>query len=115
MDGLAFSVRLARRVCDGVGTRFGIRADPERRGGHACHDDQMGTTARVMARAVTWPLTPLLSAASFVVLLKTPDTAEPLFAPADVSFVVATLACWLVGVVLTDRVFEQPAGGRSSG
>ena len=33
-----------------------------------------------------------------------------MLAPADVPFVVATIACWLVGVVLTGRAFEQPAG-----
>jgi len=70
----------------------------------------MGPTARVLARALTWSLTPVLLAAAFVVWLEMPDAADPLVAPGDVPFFVATLSCWLVGVVLTGRAFEQPAG-----
>jgi signal transduction histidine kinase len=70
----------------------------------------MGTTGRVLARALTWSLTPALLAASLIVLLEMPDAAEPLLTPADVPYVVATIACWLVGVVLTGRAFEQPSG-----
>jgi signal transduction histidine kinase len=70
----------------------------------------MGPTPRVLARAVTWPLTPLLTVATGAVLLAMPDQAEPFLAPADVPYLVATIACWLVGVVLTGRAFEQRAG-----
>jgi signal transduction histidine kinase len=70
----------------------------------------MGTTARVLVRALTWPLTPLSVVASVVVLLQPPASPEPILRPTDVPFLVAILSCWLVGVVLTGRVFAQPAG-----
>jgi signal transduction histidine kinase len=70
----------------------------------------MGPTGRVLARALTWPLTPLLTVATGAALLARPGHAGPFLAPADVPYVVATIACWLVGVVLTGRAFEQPAG-----
>jgi signal transduction histidine kinase len=43
-------------------------------------------------------------------LVQRPDSAGPLLARGDVPFVVANIACWLVGVVLTWRAFAQPAG-----
>jgi signal transduction histidine kinase len=67
-------------------------------------------TQRWLVRALTWPLTPVLSVATEVVLLEHPATTQPFLDPADVPFVVATVACWLVGVVLTGRVFGQLAG-----
>ncbi len=70
----------------------------------------MGPTARVLVRALTWPLTPALFAATTVALLERPASAGALLTTADVPFVVATLACWLVGIVLTGRAFEQRAG-----
>lgn len=87
-----------------------IRAVPESPRHKACHDGRMGPTVRMLARALTWPLTPVLLAASIVVLLERPASAAPLLTTADVPYVVATVACWLVGVVLTGRVFGQPAG-----
>lgn len=70
----------------------------------------MGPTTRVLARALTWPLAPGLLAATVVVFQKRPTSAGAMLTPADVPFVVAMLACWLVGVVLTGRAFGQPAG-----
>jgi signal transduction histidine kinase len=70
----------------------------------------MGTTGRVLARALTWPLAPALFVANTVVLLQRPATAGSLLKPADLPYVAATIVCWLVGVVLTGRVFAQAAG-----
>jgi signal transduction histidine kinase len=70
----------------------------------------MGPTRRVLVRALTWPVTPALVVATGLVQLAGPPDDEPLLAAADVPFVVATVACWLVGVLLTGKVFAQPAG-----
>jgi signal transduction histidine kinase len=64
----------------------------------------------VVARAVTWPLAPLLVAAMTFLLLRRPDGAGPVLDTADLPFGVATLVCWVVGVVLTWRVPGQVAG-----
>ncbi len=64
----------------------------------------------MLARALTWPLAPALFFGSAVVLVQRPDSAGPLLETADVPYVVATVACWLVGVVLTGLAIRQPAG-----
>src|SRR3954451_9293513 len=87
-----------------------IRADPESRAGPSCHDDRMGPTGRVLVRALTWAVTPALVVATGLVQLAGPPDDEPLLAAADVPFVVATVACWLVGVLLTGKAFAHPAG-----
>lgn len=70
----------------------------------------MGRAQRATLRALTWPLTPLLLAASFVVLHAPPRGAGSAFSATDLPYLVATIACWSVGVVLTGRVFAQRAG-----
>jgi signal transduction histidine kinase len=70
----------------------------------------MGPTARVTARALTWPLLPALFVASVVCIDRRPDDAGAFISAGDIPFVAAMLACWVVGVVLTGRAFEQPAG-----
>lgn len=68
----------------------------------------MGTTTRVLTRAVTWPLAPALVAGQ--VAIGNPFAGEYGAGPADFVYLVAMLVCWVVGVMLTWRVFEQPAG-----
>ena len=60
----------------------------------------MGRTTRVLARALTWPVLPVLLGT-----LPLDDAGVP-----GIPYVVAMVACWLVGVVLTGVVFRQPAG-----
>jgi signal transduction histidine kinase len=55
---------------------------------------------RVAARALAWPLAPAL----------TLGTLPGSFDPSGVPYVVAILACWVVGVFLTWRAFHQAAG-----
>jgi signal transduction histidine kinase len=57
-------------------------------------------TGRVAARAVTWPLVPVL-------MLPARPSA---FMASDVAYVVAVVACWVVGMFLTWRAFQQGAG-----
>lgn len=68
----------------------------------------MGTTARTLVRVVTWPLAPALFAAQFALDGRTGGEAS--VGPSDVVYLVAMLVCWVVGVMLTWRVFDQPAG-----
>ena len=70
----------------------------------------MGRTARVLLKGLAWPLAPALLAATILLLLQRPGSTTPLLSAADVPYVAATLACWLVGVALTGLVFAQPAG-----
>jgi len=74
----------------------------------SCHYDEMGRTAGMLARVVTWPLAPALVAGQFVVHHRA--GGKFLTAPSDVLYVVAMLVCWAVGVLLTWRVVGQPAG-----
>ena len=60
----------------------------------------MGAATRLLARALTWPLLPAMVA----------TTLGDHTRLGDVPYVVAMLACWLVGVVLTWRAVRQPAG-----
>jgi signal transduction histidine kinase len=64
----------------------------------------------VLARAVTWPLMPALlvgTAASDAVRAHGAGTTAGV---AEVPVIVAMVACWLVGVVVTGRAPDQPAG-----
>ncbi len=70
----------------------------------------MGAPGRLLVRALTWPLAPVFFGLMVVIRLREPVASTPLFGAADVPFVVAMVSCWLVGVVLTARVFSQPAG-----
>ena len=63
----------------------------------------VGSKAQFVARAVAWPVAPV------VFVLMAADPVIPLEAT-DVPYAAAILACWAVGVVLTVRAFEQPAG-----
>ncbi len=64
----------------------------------------------MLSRAVTWPLAPGLLVAADLPLGVRDASAGPLVSAGDVPFLVATVACWLVGVVLTGRAVRQPAG-----
>jgi signal transduction histidine kinase len=68
----------------------------------------MGRKSRVLVRVVTWPLAPALFAGQFVVHQRA--GGRLLTGPADVLYLVAMLVCWTVGVLLTWRVVDQPAG-----
>ena len=70
----------------------------------------MDSGKRRTVRALTWPLTPLLMVATVAVLVARPPAAGAGLTLAELPFLAATLVCWLVGVVLTGRVFTQPAG-----
>jgi signal transduction histidine kinase len=64
---------------------------------------------RVLARAAAWPLAPALLASALIL----GDIDDDVSSPVDVAFVpvvVAMVACWLLGVVVTGRSFEQRAG-----
>jgi signal transduction histidine kinase len=63
----------------------------------------------VLARAAAWPLAPALLVAALVMGAVDDEASSPI----DVTFlpvVVAMAACWLLGVVVTGRSFEQRAG-----
>lgn len=91
-----------------MGTGLRIRAVPEYAAGFCCHYDEMGAVARVLARVVTWPLAPVLFAGQIATYQRLPG--EQGIGPADVLYFVAMAVCWAVGVLLTWRVFDQPAG-----
>ena len=72
----------------------------------------VGARARFAARAMTWPIPPVLVAGTLWANQRQPG---PLFPDAgttvsNLAFMVGLTTCWLVGVVLTGRVFRQPAG-----
>lgn len=62
--------------------------------------------ARVLARVVTWSLAPAL----FAGMAALDHRLGGGQGPSDVVYLVAMLVCWAVGVVLTWRVVDQPAG-----
>ena len=68
----------------------------------------MGPARRTLIRALTWSLPPALLAATLTVDLVA-GTGVGLVA-SDVPLVLALVACWLVGVVVTGRSFAQGAG-----
>jgi signal transduction histidine kinase len=63
--------------------------------------------ARVLARVATWPLAPALLAGQIAVNHRLGGDRG--IGP-DVLYMVAMLVCWAVGVLLTWRVIDQPAG-----
>jgi len=72
----------------------------------------MRPTRLLLARALTWPLTPALLAGTFASEAAQPGSigAVVSVSAADAPAVVALVACWLVGVVVTGRAPDQPAG-----
>ena len=91
---------------DGAGTCLRMRADSESLGADCCHDDAMWRPASLdLARAVTWPVAPVLLIGALVV-----NPSGPAVSAADVPSLVALVTCWIVGVVVTWRLPDQPAG-----
>lgn len=86
-----------------------LRAVPEPLRAQPCHDDVVGTGVRATVRALTWPVAPLLLAATVASVARSP-AAGPAISLGELPYLAAMIACWLVGVVLTGRVFVQPAG-----
>jgi signal transduction histidine kinase len=68
----------------------------------------VGPARRTLIRALTWPLTPALLAASVSIDLV--SGTSPALPASYVPVVVAGVACWVVGVVVTGRSFSQGAG-----
>ncbi|HET6938973.1 MAG TPA: histidine kinase [Nocardioides sp.] len=68
----------------------------------------MGPSRRTLIRALTWPLTPVLLAASVALDLVT--GTSPSLPASYVPVLLAGITCWLVGVVVTGRSFSQGAG-----
>lgn len=64
----------------------------------------------LLARALTWPLTPALLAGTFASQAAQPGSTGAVVGAADAPAVVALVACWLVGVVVNGRAPDQPAG-----
>ncbi len=65
---------------------------------------------RVLARVVTWPLAPALVVTTIASDVARVDGIGSSAGPAEVLVIAAMVACWLVGVVVTGRAPEQPAG-----
>jgi hypothetical protein len=65
---------------------------------------------RVLARAVTWPLVPVLMVATLASGAAGAGGVRASAGVGDVLVIAATVACWLVGVVVTGRAPDQPAG-----
>ena len=63
-----------------------------------------------MTRVVTWSLMPVLLLATFVSDLARPDGTGSSAQLSDAPAIVAMVACWLVGVLVTGRAPEQRAG-----
>ena len=63
----------------------------------------------MLARAAAWPLAPALLA-SALILGEIDDEVSSPVDPAFLPALVAMVACWLLGVVVTGRSFEQRAG-----
>ena len=66
--------------------------------------------SRILARVVTWSLMPALLAATVVSDVAGTNATGSSAGLADVPVIVAMVACWLVGVVVTGRAPEQRAG-----
>ena len=91
-------------------TSPGIRADPECGEASGCHDGHMQPPRRDLARVVTWSLMPALLAATFASDVGRTDGTGSSAGLSDLLVIVAMVACWLVGVVVTGRAPEQRAG-----
>ena len=70
----------------------------------------MQPARRVLAWVVTWPLAPALILGTFASDLARADGVRSSAGLGDVLVIAAMVACWLVGVVVTGRAPEQPAG-----
>ena len=117
--GMAWSAPSLRRAGagrQGAGTGPAIRADPECTGADCCHDDAHGADASPpgagadLAAGACPPRRDLRRRRS-----PAGERRARSSAPADVPAVVALVACWLVGVVVTGRRPTSRRGGRSSG
>lgn len=64
-----------------------------------------GSARLDLARSLTWPLAPALLVGALVV-----NSSGPTVGAADVPSIVALVTCWIVGVVVTWRLPDQPAG-----
>ena len=63
-----------------------------------------------LARAVTWPLMPALLVGTAASDVARAHGAATSAGAADAPVIVAMVACWLVGVVVSGRAPDQPAG-----
>jgi signal transduction histidine kinase len=70
----------------------------------------MGATGRVLARAVTWPLTPACLVLMGVAQGARPGPSDALVSWSDLPYLTALVAAWTVGVVLTLRTPAPRAG-----
>lgn len=72
----------------------------------------VGASARFAVRALTWPITPVLTAGTIWADQRQPGALFPDAGSvaAAFTFLVGIATCLVVGVVLTGRVFDQPAG-----
>ena len=70
----------------------------------------MQPARRVLAWVVTWPLVPALMVASLASDVARAGGIRSSAGLGDVLVIAAMVACWLVGVVVTGRAPEQPAG-----
>ena len=64
----------------------------------------------LLARALTWPLTPALLAGTFASEAAQPGSIGTVVGAGDAPAVVALVSCWLVGIAVTGRAPDQPAG-----
>ncbi len=69
----------------------------------------MQPSGRVLVQGITWALAPALVAGTLLARLASADGGSP-FTAAYLPVLVAMLACWLMGVVVTWRASGQPAG-----
>src|SRR5215212_721776 len=69
----------------------------------------MRPVTRAVTRALTYPLVPALLAATLAVDVRHRGPLEPPGA-GDLTLVLALVACWAVGLVVTWQVFDQLAG-----
>jgi signal transduction histidine kinase len=85
------------------------RVSPEGRNATACDDDRMQQRwRRVLARVAVWPLVPGLLVGAAVADAAVGGGAR--IGPSDLAVVVAMIACWLIGVVITAHAPGQRAG-----
>jgi hypothetical protein len=70
----------------------------------------MQPARRLLARGVTWLLMPALLVGTFVADTSRAGGPATSGGPSDLPVVVAMIACWLVGVVVTGRAPDQRAG-----
>ena len=99
----------AKATHHGADTCPDLRVSPEYVGGQRCHDGPVSW--EVAARAAVWPLVPLLLTGAIVIDAATPGDEPSLSgALAAASYLVVTLAPYVVGLFLTLRVPRHGAG-----